>query len=73
MQSKDVYHLTYEPSMLSQSYIPPKMTNLVIFSVPCAIDGNMLSDDLCDIGANINVMPLCTFCWVSNEEKCSGQ
>ncbi|XP_038896438.1 uncharacterized protein LOC120084701 [Benincasa hispida] len=45
----------------SKSIIPPKMRDPRSFTIPCSIRGLYIGQALCDLGANINLMPLSIF------------
>ena len=44
-----------------QSKIPQKMKDLGSFTIPCSISTKYSGKALCDLGANINLMPLSVF------------
>ncbi|XP_038874984.1 uncharacterized protein LOC120067506 [Benincasa hispida] len=45
----------------SKSIIPPKMHDPGSFTIPYSIGGLYIGQALCDLGANINLMPLSIF------------
>ncbi|XP_038896297.1 uncharacterized protein LOC120084566 [Benincasa hispida] len=53
--------LTYECSALFQNNLPAKMKDPRTFTLPCTIEGKMVGNALCDLGASINLMPLSIF------------
>lgn len=53
--------LTQECSGLFKKNIPAKMKDPGSFMLPCSIGGMDVGQALCDLGANINLMPLSIF------------
>ncbi|XP_050890027.1 uncharacterized protein LOC127095366, partial [Lathyrus oleraceus] len=53
--------LTAECSAIIQNNMPPKLKDPSSFSIPCVIGKFVIDKALCDLGANISVMPL-TIC-----------
>ncbi|XP_024043028.1 uncharacterized protein LOC112099788 [Citrus clementina] len=53
--------LTQECSQTLQSKIPQKMKDLGSFTIPCSISTIYSGKALCDLGTNINLMPLLVF------------
>ncbi|XP_038904234.1 uncharacterized protein LOC120090578 [Benincasa hispida] len=53
--------LTQECNTLINSKIPEKQRDPGSFTVPCSIEGIDVGYALCDLGANINLMPLSIF------------
>ncbi|XP_038904316.1 uncharacterized protein LOC120090670 [Benincasa hispida] len=54
----------YEIVALTQDYstiILPKMRDPGSFTIPCSIRGVYIGQAFCDLGANINLMPLSIF------------
>ena len=41
--------------------LPPKLKDLRSFTIPCSIGNDIFEKALCDLGANINLMPLSIF------------
>ncbi|XP_038996505.1 uncharacterized protein LOC120121120 [Hibiscus syriacus] len=41
--------------------MPPKLKDLSIFTIPCAIENRYVGKALCDLGASINLMPKFVF------------
>ncbi|MCI06819.1 hypothetical protein A2U01_0027880 [Trifolium medium] len=50
--------LTEECSALLQKTLPRKCKDLGSFTIPCTIGGIEIGRALCDLGANVNLMPL---------------
>ena len=53
--------LSEECSALVTKTIPPKLKDPGCFTIPCSIGGKKIGKALCDLGANINLMPLSVF------------
>ncbi|XP_024978992.1 uncharacterized protein LOC112516203 [Cynara cardunculus var. scolymus] len=53
--------LTEGCSALLSNKIPPKFKDPGSFTIPCSIGGKEIGKALCDLGANINLMPLSVF------------
>ncbi|KAH9680785.1 hypothetical protein KPL71_026683 [Citrus sinensis] len=53
--------LTQECSRMFQSKLPQKMKDPGSFTIPCSIGTKYSGKALCDLGANINLMPLSVF------------
>ncbi|MCR2848166.1 hypothetical protein KN825_16695, partial [Weizmannia coagulans] len=53
--------LTKECSSFLQNKLPPKMKDLSSFTIACAIGNSYYGKALCDLGANINLMPMLVF------------
>ena len=53
--------LTHECSHMLQSKIPKKLKDTGSFTIPCSIGTKYNGKALCDLGANINLMPLSVF------------
>ena len=53
--------LTEGCSVILTNKLPPKMKDPGSFTIPCSIGNHYLGKALCDLGANINLMPLSTF------------
>ncbi|KAL5563392.1 hypothetical protein UlMin_033139 [Ulmus minor] len=53
--------LTRECSAALQSKLPPKLQDLVSFTIPCSIGGQYCGKALCDLRASINLMPMLIF------------
>ncbi|KAJ9566127.1 hypothetical protein OSB04_002093 [Centaurea solstitialis] len=53
--------LTKECSALVTNKIPPKLKDPGSFTIPCSIGSKTIGKALCDLGAGINLMPLCVF------------
>ncbi|XP_019156898.1 PREDICTED: uncharacterized protein LOC109153486 [Ipomoea nil] len=54
-------HLNEECSAILQSKLPPKLMDPGSFSIPCTIGNTVIDKCLCDLGANINLIPLTLF------------
>nr|XP_027083493.1 uncharacterized protein LOC113705783 [Coffea arabica]XP_027083494.1 uncharacterized protein LOC113705784 [Coffea arabica] len=50
--------LTEECSALIKNKLPPKLKDPGSFSIPCTIGQLHFSNDLCDLGASVSLMPL---------------
>ena len=50
-----------ECSAILQRKLPPKLKDLGIFTIPCSFYNSIFEKALCDLGANINLMPLSIF------------
>ncbi|XP_038880410.1 uncharacterized protein LOC120072063 [Benincasa hispida] len=61
IEENETIALTYECSALFQNHIPTKMKDPGSFTLPCSIGGKEVRNALCDLGANINLMPLSIF------------
>ncbi len=48
-------------SALLTNKLPQKIKDPWSFTIPCSIGNHYLGKALCDLGARINLMPLCTF------------
>ena len=53
--------LTEECSTILQRKLPPKLKNPRSFIIPCTIGDFDFDKLLCDLGANVNLMPLFIF------------
>ncbi|XP_061370602.1 uncharacterized protein LOC133313267 [Gastrolobium bilobum] len=53
--------LTQESSQYMLSKIPPKLRDPGSFTIPCTIGDHYVGRALCDLGANINLMPMSVF------------
>ncbi|XP_062080897.1 uncharacterized protein LOC133785694 [Humulus lupulus] len=53
--------LTKECSSFLQNKLPPKMKNPGSFTIPCTIENSYCGLALCNLGANINLMPMSVF------------
>lgn len=53
--------LNEECSAILQCKMPPKLKDLEQFFIPCSVGLNFSSNTLCNLGARINLMPLCTY------------
>ncbi|XP_061355399.1 uncharacterized protein LOC133299920 [Gastrolobium bilobum] len=53
--------LTQESSKYLLSKLPPKLEDLGSFTIPCTIGDHYIGKTLCDLGANINLMPMKVF------------
>lgn len=49
--------LTQECSQIVQGKLPPKLKDTGNFTIPCNIGDSFCGRALCDLGANINLMP----------------
>ena len=50
-----------ECSAILQKKLPPKLKDPGSFTIPCAIRDAVFKKDLCDLGANLNLMPFSIF------------
>ncbi|XP_058761521.1 uncharacterized protein LOC131634913 [Vicia villosa] len=50
--------LAEECRAICQRKLPPKLTDLERFSIPCPIGSLTINHELCDLGTSINLMPL---------------
>ncbi|XP_038876380.1 uncharacterized protein LOC120068819 [Benincasa hispida] len=57
----EVITLTHECNTLVSNSLPKKQKDPGSFTVPCPIGGYDVGHVLCDLGANINLMPLSIF------------
>ncbi|XP_015970270.1 uncharacterized protein LOC107493727 [Arachis duranensis] len=57
-QEKKIVLLTQECSDIIQKGLPPKLKDPGSFLIPCTIGNMAIDKSLCDLGANINLMPL---------------
>src|SRR5438270_8270676 len=53
--------LTEESSALLKRKLPPKLTDLGSFSIPCTIGNLQFENALCDLGASVNILPYSLF------------
>ncbi|XP_062103910.1 uncharacterized protein LOC133815032 [Humulus lupulus] len=53
--------LTEGYSAILKNKIPPKLKDLVSFTIPCSIGGKDVGRALCDLRASINLMPMSIF------------
>lgn len=53
--------LTKECSSIVQNKLPPKLKDPGSFTIPCSIGATYCGRGLCDLGANINLMPMSVF------------
>ena len=53
--------LTEECNDILQRKLPPKLKDPGIFIIPCKIGNSIFERALCDLGANLNLMPLSIF------------
>ncbi|XP_017624648.1 uncharacterized protein LOC108468268 [Gossypium arboreum] len=53
--------LTESCSAILTNKLPPKMKDPGSFTIPCSIHNRYLGKTLCDLRANVNLMPLSTF------------
>ena len=51
--------LTEESSAILQRKLPPKLKDPGSFTIPCTTGKSYFDRALCDLGASINLMPLC--------------
>jgi hypothetical protein len=61
IEDDETVTLTAECSAIIQNNMPPKLKDPGSFSIPCVIGKLVIDKALCDLGANISVMPL-TIC-----------
>ena len=57
----ETVNLTKECSAIIQRKLPHKLKDLGNFTIPCTIGNSIFERALCDLGANINLMPLSIF------------
>ena len=57
----EIVSLTQESSHMRQSKIPTKVKDPGSFTIPCSIGTSYAGRALCDLGANITLMPLSVF------------
>ena len=53
-----IVNLLENCSAIIQRKLPEKLRDSSSFTIPCAIDEHTFKKALCDLGANINLMPL---------------
>ncbi|KAI5397457.1 hypothetical protein KIW84_063321 [Lathyrus oleraceus] len=58
IEDNEIVTLTAECSAIIQNNMPPKLKDPGSFSIPCVIGKFVIDKALCDLGANISVMPL---------------
>jgi hypothetical protein len=51
-------NLTEECSAIIQNKLPPKLKDPGSFSIPCVIGSEIVKKVMCDLGANVSLMPL---------------
>ncbi|XP_075500027.1 uncharacterized protein LOC142538599 [Primulina tabacum] len=61
LQEFETVKLTEECSAILQKKLPQKLNDPGSFTIPCFIGGSHCSKALCDLGANINLMPFSIF------------
>ncbi|XP_062118879.1 uncharacterized protein LOC133832571 [Humulus lupulus] len=61
MENYDTVALTEECSSILQRKLPQKLRDPESFTIPCIIGNFECKHALCDLGANINLMPLSVF------------
>ena len=57
----ETMNLTKECSVILQRKLPQKLKDPGSFTIPCTIGNSIFERALCDLGANINLMPLSIF------------
>ena len=57
----EMVNLTKECSAILQRKLPQKLKDPGSFTIPCTIGNAIFERELCDLGANINLMPLSIF------------
>ena len=62
--------LLEECSVILQKKLPPKLKDLGIFTLPCAIGNAVFERSLCDLGASINLTPWLIFKKLKFGEAC---
>ena len=60
----ETVNLTEEYSAKLQRKLPQKLKDPDSFTIPCKIGNSIFEKALCDLGANINLMPLTIFRWL---------
>ena len=58
LEDYETMRLNEECSAIIQRKLPPKLKDPRSFTIPCSIGGCTFNKALCDLGANINLMPL---------------
>ncbi|XP_050914879.1 uncharacterized protein LOC127129796, partial [Lathyrus oleraceus] len=58
IEDNETVTFTTECSAIIQNNMPPKLKDPGSFSIPCVIGKFVIDKALCDLGANISVMPL---------------
>ncbi|XP_073120537.1 uncharacterized protein [Henckelia pumila] len=61
IEEHTIVNLTENCSALVHNKIPPKLKDPGSFSIPCMIGDAVFHKALCDLGANINLMPFSVF------------
>ena len=57
----EIVALFEECSAILQKKLPPKLKDPGSFIIPCAVGDSVFEKALCDLGANINLMPMSIF------------
>ena len=57
LRDYEIVALSEESSVILQKKLPEKLKGLRSFSIPCSIGNVMFEKALCDLGANINLIP----------------
>ena len=57
----EIVALSEECSAILQKKLPPKLKDSGSFTIPCAVWNSVFEKALCDLGGNINLMPLSIF------------
>ena len=65
-----IVNLIEECSAILQRKLPQKLKDPGSFTIPCSIGNAIFERDLCDLGANINFMPLSIFRRLGLGEAC---
>ncbi|XP_019155796.1 PREDICTED: uncharacterized protein LOC109152581 [Ipomoea nil] len=56
-EDRETVAVNEECSALIQNKLPPKLRDSGSFSIPCVIGGSLVQRALCDLGANVSLMP----------------
>ena len=61
LEDHETVILNEEYSAFLLNKFPPKLKDPESFTIPCIIENSYFETALCDLGANINLMPLSVF------------
>ena len=61
LRDYEIVALSKECCAILQCKFPPKLKDSRSFTIPCSIGNSIFENALCDLGANINLMPLAIF------------
>ena len=61
LSESEILNLTQECNDILQRKLPQELKDPGSFTIPCKIGNSFFERALCDLGANINVMPLSIF------------